>query len=324
MAPPAATHVIVRHGARTPSEAALRRLADTPMAEQWKECKTGRLTDVGLRQSQELGHALAGTSEFKGLKRGGNLLWNSSKMQRVVDSGAAFVRGLATGGALQEDAATSYCERGPTPIDSMDPDHYFCAFSSNQAYVDAMHEHRLGAEYQNKAQGHLDLWGTMEPHLGSFDDARRLDSCTYLKELEECEHFFTNPERSALREAFLPEARKEIAELARWSWDQRFFRHTASADLGKPLLKVIESRADASPDDVFVYSAHDYTIMSLLNALHPDSSLPCVMSFSTYLIIQGNKVTLNPAPFDGPQGKFSDAAAFSWKRTEPIGPSFKL
>eukprot|EP00514_Thraustochytrium_sp_LLF1b_P006422 CAMPEP_0184540162 /NCGR_PEP_ID=MMETSP0198_2-20121128/18506_1 /TAXON_ID=1112570 /ORGANISM="Thraustochytrium sp., Strain LLF1b" /LENGTH=281 /DNA_ID=CAMNT_0026933713 /DNA_START=42 /DNA_END=884 /DNA_ORIENTATION=- len=281
MAPLAATHVIVRHGARTPSEAALRRLADTPMAEQWKECKTGRLTDVGLRQSQELGHALAGTSEFEGLKRGGNLLWNSSKMQRVVDSGAAFVRGLATGGALQEDAATSYCERGPTPIDSMDPDHYFCAFSSNQAYVDAMHEHRLGA-----------------------------DSCTYLKELEECEHFFTNPERSALREAFLPEARKEIAELARWSWDQRFFRHTASADLGKPLLKVIESRADASPDDVFVYSAHDYTIMSLLKALHPDSSLPCVMSFSTYLIIQGNKVTLNPAPFDGPQGKFSDAAAF--------------
>ena len=171
-----------------------------------------------------------------------------------------------------------------------------------------------------------------------------LVSMTYAKELVDCEKYYQfQLARSSSSLPFFPfvsqlndHQMEKVDELARWCWNERFFKHPFVPQLASNLISLIKievEKANTIEDTaVFVLcTAHDYTILCLMAGLQVPSYSQ-ILCFCAYVLIDvfdlviddndqniennsaGNgrvervfTISLNSAPFEDENEKVHDA-----------------
>jgi len=122
----------------------------------------------------------------------------------------------------------------------------------------------------------------------------------YLHDINICIIWSRYGDRSVLLE-LNRDHHDKIGELARWCWNERFFRLHESQLLGAPMRQLIRDSDKKSNGEVFVHSAHDYTILSLLKSLDVNEYPDFTIGYCSYMIFDENGVHFNPLPFPNPE-----------------------
>ena len=293
----------------------------------WAAAELEHITSVGEQQMRALGAWFGAryaplVRNTRRPANGVSLKWRSSLTQRVVESGAAFLAGAAASGLTDAEsvgAPQSYaCDAMADAIFRnwhVDP-----TFMSATAAVKASDEFIVAARSAapQLASLYAALSGELvqpgedsappaaagcalppgftttaaaaaasdrkaEPPLGS-----RLYHVTYIKELHDCEVFWPGePPKALLRSRLSPADEAFMRRAAAWVWEQRFFSHAATRNMGPRIGGALLSEilADASAGvPVSVYSAHDYTLLALLAALKaPFYDAP---GFGSFLLVE--------------------------------------
>ncbi|CAK9040655.1 Prostatic acid phosphatase [Durusdinium trenchii] len=160
---------------------------------------------------------------------------------------------------------------------------------------------RRGAVFEAKALEERSKLDTVWPKVDE-PWANRLNVLTYYEEILECEAFWPGEGRDVLQSGNSAAVKEEIGDLARWCWNERFFRLPRARKLAAPLLGAIREMLaqDTAQDSLAIHSAHDYTIMSLLAALGVES-YPSggTIGYGSYIVFwdDGN-VEVNLRPFE--------------------------
>ncbi|GBG28044.1 Prostatic acid phosphatase [Hondaea fermentalgiana] len=299
-------HLVFRHGARGPSKNAVAALEGTKIAESWPKEELEELTPHGLDQCVTLGECFgqAIVSAAKGDAAPPRVTWHSSPIDRTISSGKAFLEGLASVGALGE-APPSFDE--PEPAGDHDPRLLYRGFTEVQEYKDALARLRAGPEFEAFGKEAEPRLVTIKPSLMDIFDtwAQRINVTTYMEELMDCEAARSADEPRVLHELNPPEVRETITGMAQWCWSKRFFELEECKTLAQPLLSYIQSTfvdtADAAPLHIYLHSAHDYSILLLLQQLGLESyPTGPTLGYGGFLVLGSNgKSALNPRPFHG-------------------------
>lgn len=308
-APAPRVHVVMRHGARSASEGALRPFASSALAAAWSDVELERVSALGLAQCRAVGrHLVSAGGTLSAAARGG-VRWHSSKVERVVESGRAFVEGAAEGGGVSREQASALLREGPAALSrgglACDQDVFYRSYLADKEYVAAARRLRGGELFRAKAQQEQAVLSALRPAPSAAPgSAQQLDATTYVEELLECERFWqVTPPKRALRDANDAHLLHAAGRLARWCWDQRFFQLPEARRLGAPLLELIEADlfgAERHAPQLVLHSAHDYTIMALLAALGVEAYPPETLGFASYLVLTAQGVVLNACPFPDP------------------------
>jgi hypothetical protein len=298
-------HVVMRHGARSASEGALRPFAGSALALAWSDAELERVTALGLAQCRTVGrHLVAAGGALAAAARGG-VRWHSSKVERVVESGRAFLEGAAEGGGVGLEQASALLRQGPAALSrgglACDQDVFYRAYLADKEYVAAARRLRDGELFRDRAQREQAVLSALRPAPSAAPgSAQQLDATTYVEELLECERFWQGTHKRALRDANDAHLLHAVGRLARWCWDQRFFQLPEARRLGVPLLEAIKADlfgAERHAPQLVLHSAHDYTIMALLAALGVEAYPPETLGFASYLVFTAHGVVLNACPF---------------------------
>jgi len=144
----------------------------------WSPCDMEKVSPRGLMQCESLGRHIA-----RSLERERKVTWYSSKVDRVLKSGLAFLQGFH-----KEGIHAASIQEGPSIIDEQDPDVYYRAYLANEEYVKASKELRMGKVFVGKAREEESLLNILQPCMTDTTClVQRLDVTTYFEELLECE-----------------------------------------------------------------------------------------------------------------------------------------
>jgi len=312
--------VLHRHGARGPSAGALKPFkTDTNINKEnsclteWAESELEVLNETGIALMKTFGSWFA-TEYFGSLHKGflqkdeASFKWRSSKSDRARESGQLFWEGFGT--------AFGPLPSKPTPnSENADEDLYFRVYTVNEDYLKKIKELKKGDAFTEKGTQEEKFFDSVYPKVGIdpsiLSPAEKLSNMTYLKELIDCEEF--EGKKKAIISVVSDEDKKKTDELAHWVWGKRFFMPEFGKTLGGTLLAEIVQDLASDSSKFSLYSAHDYTILSVLAALGADDypagpclGYACSLLFEVYKDKAGKKtvrLVLNGTPFCDKKGE---------------------
>jgi len=311
--------VIHRHGSRGPSQGALDPFStpanlsakDSPVTE-WKPEEVELLTPVGFEQMEKLGEwfqqVYFGQLHPDFLKNElSSFKWRSSKVERASSSGKYFWKGFGDKYGPQPE--------NPVPYQDEDPDTYFRAWNADPAYREKVKEIKKSDDFNQKGEEEIkfldDLHTRFATDLEKKNAADKLSEMTYFKEIIECERYFDG--KTAMVGKITQDEEQKVEELARWVWGRRFFIPGFGEIIGGKLLTEIIEELGNDTSQFAVYSAHDYSILSLCAALGSDDYPEHVLGFGAFLLFEVHEhmttkakhvhVKLNSRSFEDENGK---------------------
>jgi len=312
--------VIHRHGSRGPSQGALEPFStplntsakNSPITE-WNPDEVEVLTPVGYDQMQKLGEWFSQVyfghlhTDFLQTGKPSSFKWRSSKVERASSSGKYFWKGFG------EKYGTP--PENPVPYQDEDPDTYFRAWNADPAYREKVKEIKKSDDFNQKGEEEIKFLDDLHTRFGTDIEkknaADKLSEMTYFKEIIECERYFDG--KTAMVSKITEEEEEKIEELARWVWGRRFFIPGFGEIIGGKLLTEIIEELGNNESQFAVYSAHDYSILSLCAALGSDDYPEHVLGFGAFLLFEVHEhmttgashvhVKLNSRSFEDEHGK---------------------
>lgn len=287
------TVCLFRHGARAPTANALACFKGTEVGDAWKEKELGVLTEVGLKQSKQLGEHIAQSLiklEEKGSsKKFTRANWVSSISERARLSGFGFVEGFTR--ALRSAEVPFDGSNLKEPVEVKNSDDLFRPWKTKVAYMSNSQKIKEGKDEMFSAKALKEkkfltrMRKYMSPECSDRELSDTLYRMTYFLEVMECEEHLPNTEtRSNLRGKINKRDKAKIQELAIWVWNYRFFRLEECRTLGKGLCEKI--LANAAENELNLFSAHDYTILVLMSFLGVSFYPRTPLGFSSYVTIR--------------------------------------
>jgi len=173
-----------------------------------------------------------------------------------------------------------------------DTDRHFRVYDINQSYLERVKQLKEGKEFEAKALQEtkfLDkLVNTFHIEQNLKTPQSKLCTITYFKEIVDCE-LNSEGQKLAIIGVLTKRDLEEIDELSHWVWSKRFFMSEYAESLGGRLLDELVKDFTDPKSKFSVYSAHDYTILSLLAALgkddYPGKPTDC-LGYSSFLLFE--------------------------------------
>jgi hypothetical protein len=280
--------VIIRHGSRGPTKSCINHFINcSSIISEWKEEELENLSEIGKKQMEILGNWFA--TEY--LKKYNNFFtkndskeifeWKSSKVERVKYSGYLFWKGFseALGIPLVKSEPTKYDE---------DADHYFRVYNYHKGYLEEVKKLKESSIFLEKSYQENNFLNKVHQKIGintkNLSSSNKLLNMSYFKEILDSEMYFEN--KKFLNNILTEEEIIHIHELAQWVWEKRFFMPGFGEILGGKLLREIMKDCDNDNIKFCIYSAHDYTILSLLAALGNDKYIGGCLGFGSFLLFE--------------------------------------
>lgn len=316
--------ILHRHGARGPGASELGPWEKSnEIVSQWNECDIENITSVGKKQMIALGKmfALRYAIEMKKQKEKDFVFFRCSKSSRAAESGLDFIK------SLNHTVAEQLVSETPTSY-SVSADYYFRSWKVNLNISKKMKSKKDSKETKIKAEENKEFIRYMCEKLNVKNElennlAHAFWSTTHINNIAECEHFF--PVEDGVRNALTLKLStlstdffEDVRRNALWVLNERFFNVDYSVELGSWLFLDMIQACFNPQYGLSVFSAHDYTIMSVLSSTKLLSGLVQPVQFGAYIILElwdvGDdrvlKVILNSSPFDVRSGPALPAPVF--------------
>ena len=266
---------------------------DAPIKTQWKVEEHEEITTVGTRQMRELGRYFS--RKYLPLllddEIASKTFWRSSKAARARSSGVSLVEGINEGAGIEvihPDGDVKY---------DIDADFYMRPWKIYKEAMDNIKsEGEKNPEWISKATEHLDLLMRILKPIGIQEKilakpVKAMWTTTYVSCLEAVEAYWPQEEgqRTALTE-FLslidPRDMEELRKISLWIWEKRFLDNDVYPLFGGLLTAEILERCLDESLRLNVYSAHDYTVLSVLSNLRIFPVYEVMMSFACTVTLE--------------------------------------
>lgn len=320
------TSIVFRHGARGPGKSELQKFdnSECPVVKQWMESEMEDITTLGMHQMFELGQWFV-TGFLMHADRVGKLqrnfspasptakmpvLWRSSNVKRVIESGESFIKGMqdceCPGEKTEEwDIALSKMEISsePHPFEDVTPEEVFRAWNGKE-HKKKFKDFQGGDIWKSKAEEHSEfvvrIHEKLEAHVGNKDPAKLLGNMPYFHCLLEVEHFWNRNDstndsderdertvKDKLISLLTTEEVERVQELARWVWETRFFALGWGPHNGGRLLEELVNCATNEIEwPIAMWSCHDYTLLSFIAALGFKKYDFPLLGFGAFIILE--------------------------------------